>query len=120
MKSKFKNDLLLIGAILLVALICFTVFIATLEQGDFVQISVNGNVIKSFDLNENSEFEIVTGENNEQINLLVIENGYVFIKSANCPDKICEHHIKIKNSGETIVCLPHKVVISVESEKYEN
>ncbi|MBR4123189.1 MAG: NusG domain II-containing protein [Clostridia bacterium] len=120
MKRKFKNDLRLIGGILLVAIICFILFFATLEPGDFVQISVNGKAIKSFDLNKNTEFEIVTGENDEQINLLVIENGYAFIKSANCPDKICEHHIKIKNSGETIVCLPHKVVISIESVQYEN
>ena len=116
MKSKLKNDLLLIGAILLFALIFFIVFSFFSKQGDSVNVSVNGNIIKSFDLNENTEFEIKTGENNEQINLLVLENGYAYIKSANCPDKICQHHIKIKNIGETIVCLPHKVVISIESE----
>ncbi len=116
MKSKFKNDLLLIGAILLVALICFIVFSVTSKQGNIVNISVNGKVIKSFALNENTEFEIKTGENDELINLLVVEDGYAYIKSANCPDKICKHHIKIKNIGETIVCLPHKVVISIESE----
>ncbi len=120
MKSKFKNDLLLIAVILLVALICFIVFTVTSKQGDYVNVSVNGQVIKSFDLNKNTEFEIKTGENDEQINFLVIENDYAYIKFSNCPDKICQHHLKIKNIGETIVCLPHKVVISIESEQYEN
>ena len=116
MKSKFKNDLLLTGAILLIALACFIIFELTSRQGNTVDISVNGKVIESFDLNINTEFKIISGESDKLINLLVIENGYAYIKEANCPDKICQRHKKIKNIGETIVCLPHKVVISIESE----
>jgi len=47
-------------------------------------------------------------------NVLVIENGEASIKSATCPDKICVSHRKISKSGETIVCLPNKVVVEIE------
>lgn len=113
MKSKFKNDLLLTGAILVIALVAFVCFKFTQKSGNSVNVSINGDVVKTFSLNENTEFEIKTGEN---VNILVISNGEAYIKSANCPDKICVHHRKISNDGETIVCLPHKVVISVESD----
>lgn len=114
MKSKFKNDLLLTGAILFIALVMFTVFKLTSKSGNTVKISVDGEVIKTFDLNTDTKYEIKTGDN---INILVIKDSMAYVESANCPDKICQHHRKISNDGETIVCLPHKVVISIESEK---
>ena len=36
------------------------------------------------------------------------------MKEADCPDKYCVKQGKIKNVGETIVCLPHKVVVEIE------
>ena len=39
------------------------------------------------------------------------------MKDANCPDKICEGHNKISYKGETIVCLPHKVVIEIVADE---
>ncbi len=113
MKSKLKNDLLLTGAIILIALVMFTVFKLTAKNGNTVEISVDGNTIKTFDLNTDTKYEIKTGGN---INTLVIEDGMAYVEFANCPDKICQHHRKISNVGETIVCLPHKVVISIESK----
>ena len=113
MKSKFKNDLLLTGAILVIALVVFVCFKLTQKSGSTVNVSINGDVINSFSITDDTEFEIKTGE---YVNTLVISDGKAYIKSANCPDKICVHHRKISNDGETIVCLPHKVVISIESE----
>ena len=51
---------------------------------------------------------------------MVIEDNKAFMKDANCPDKICEGHSKISYKGETIVCLPHKVVIEIVTEDSEN
>ena len=41
------------------------------------------------------------------------------MKEADCPDQICRKHKAIDKSGETIVCLPHKVVIEVEADTRE-
>jgi len=38
------------------------------------------------------------------------------MKKADCKDQICADHKAIEKSGETIVCLPHKVVIEIQSE----
>lgn len=37
-------------------------------------------------------------------------------EKADCKDQICADHKAIEKSGETIVCLPHKVVIEIRSE----
>jgi hypothetical protein len=39
------------------------------------------------------------------------------MKNSNCPDKICDGHSKVSYKGETIVCLPHKVVIEIVADE---
>jgi hypothetical protein len=36
------------------------------------------------------------------------------MKDADCPDKLCEKTGKISKNGETIVCLPHRVVVEIQ------
>ena len=38
------------------------------------------------------------------------------MSKADCPDQICRNHAAISQTGETIVCLPHKAVIEITSE----
>lgn len=48
-------------------------------------------------------------------NVLVIQDGKADIVEASCPDKICVNHAAIHLSGESIVCLPNKVVVTIEN-----
>ena len=84
----------------------------TAKSGKIVKIIIDGKEKYTYNLSEDIKTEILT-EGNKQ-NTLVIKDGKAFIESADCPDKICVSHRAISNAGETIVCLPHKVVISVE------
>ena len=78
-------------------------------------LTCNGKEVAVFDLDKNTEY-IFHGLFD---NKLVIENGYAFISESNCPDKVCVHSKKISKSGETICCLPNKVLLSVVSKKHE-
>lgn len=112
MIKKYKNDLILIGVILLLALGLLFIFKLNSKKGDIVNILVNGKITESYPLNQDFKTLIET-EGNKHTNLLVIKDGVAFIEKANCPDKICVSHRGISNHGETIVCLPHKLVIEV-------
>ena len=46
-------------------------------------------------------------------NTLVIEGGKAHIEEADCPDHYCEQQGEISKTGETLVCLPHKLVAEV-------
>lgn len=61
----------------------------------------------------------VDNETVSQYNILAIKNGEADIIEASCPDGICVDHIPISKSGETIVCLPNKVVVRIESGNNE-
>ena len=114
--QKLRNDILLAFAFLLIALIGFAVFKFTQKDGEFIVVSINGNETQAYVLSKDTENLIISGENGEYENHLVIKDGKAYISSANCRDKICVSHRAISKVGETIVCLPHKVVVSVEDD----
>ena len=109
-----KNDLFLI--LILLALSVFLSLVCSLgaKGGNTAVVIYDGEEIASLPLSANTSHSI---ENEGRENLLVIEDGYARIDSASCPDKICVHHRKIQNAGETIVCLPNKVVVEIRGTK---
>ena len=64
-------------------------------------------------LSEPGEYRISDGDS---YNVIEITEGGVRMKEADCPDQICRNHAAISQTGETIVCLPHKAVIEITSE----
>ncbi|MDE5605337.1 MAG: NusG domain II-containing protein [Eubacterium sp.] len=85
------------------------------REGAYVQIEIDGNITETLSLNEDAIREIAT-ENGGK-NVLVIKDGEAEMREANCPDGICTHHRKIHRNGDSIICLPHKVVVSVVNER---
>ena len=45
--------------------------------------------------------------------ILVIKDGQAYMQEADCPNQICVHHSAISHKGETIVCLPNRIIIEV-------
>ena len=52
-------------------------------------------------------------------NILIIEDGAAWLEDADCPDKLCMHQGAIFRDRQTIVCLPHKLVVEVIGGKKE-
>lgn len=113
MTHKVKNEILLVAGIFLIAAAFFVGhWLAARKPAAIVEVSVNGNIIHEFPLNFEEDFTILSGENGK--NHLVIRNGCAEITEATCPDKICVNHAPISESGQTIVCLPNKVVVTIK------
>lgn len=105
-----KADFIVIAIVLAVAgvLVYFLYFNG--HTGNFVQVEHNGEVIETISLDEDFEKEYsFDGETNK----LVIKDGKAQVVEANCPDGICANHKPVNLSGESIICLPHKLVITV-------
>ena len=110
LNKKLKNDILLCLVLVCLALIGFVIFKLNLKDGSYVNVIIDGKVTQSFSLNKDVNTVLLTKNGN---NTLVIKNNEAFIQNADCPDKICVNHKKISKTGETIVCLPHKLVIEI-------
>ena len=98
-------DVLLI--VVLVALVGVTVYFALVpKEGSFAEIYVDGKLYQKVSLSKNATIEL------EHLTVTVT-NGEVCVFDADCPDKICEKRGAISREGESIVCLPNKVVVTI-------
>jgi len=48
-----------------------------------------------------------------------VNNDQIRIKGSNCPQQICVNRGYISKPGEIIICLPHKMIIEIESTNGE-
>lgn len=114
---KLKNDIVLAVVIILLATAGLLLFNLLKTEGEFVSVKIDGVEKYRYSLEEDIDTVIYTGENNEYENNLVIKNGEAFISQANCPDKICAKHRAVSKVNESIVCLPHKLVVEIISSE---
>ena len=96
---KYKKDIILIAAFVIIAVIAFVV------------IKVDGQVVNTIPVNQNETLTIEGYQGGS--NIVTIENGGVTMTDADCPDKLCVKTGRISKTGETIVCLPHRVVVEI-------
>lgn len=115
----FRNDVIFIVALLLVVSALGLWFYLFRGEGDTVLVTVDGEAFGRYSLAEDVTVEIRTGEQKEELNLLIIKDGEAYVETATCPDGICAGHKPISREGESIVCLPHRVVITVEKAETE-
>lgn len=117
-KKKIRNDIILAVIVIAVAAIGLFLLNAFKTEGSYAVVKIDGKETARYPLSVNTEVVIKT--ENDGTNTLVIEDGKAYMTNADCPDKICEGHGKISYTGETIVCLPHKVVIEIADNNSEN
>ena len=113
-KRKRRNDVILVLGLLLVIFAAGLALFLFRSVGDTVTVTVNGEKYAEYSLSEDREVEIRVGEG---YNILVIEEGRAYVRVASCPDGICSSHRPISHDGESIICLPNKVVIEIRTTK---
>lgn len=114
-KKSIRIDIIVIALFLAVGVIIALVLFLGQHKGATVKISVDGETIKTFPLDTDITYEI-QGVNGGT-NLLVIEDNKAYIRVASCPDSLCINMGKIDSAGQSIVCLPNRVVVSIEGEE---
>ena len=111
MKPHLKNDLVMMGILVLVLVLLLTGYRIFRKDGSTVVIRQSGSVTAAFSLEKDTEYLIKTGDH---YNHLVIKDGKVSIDEADCPNQLCVKRGAIRYQGESIICLPHEVVIEIE------
>ncbi|MDO4333477.1 MAG: NusG domain II-containing protein [Eubacteriales bacterium] len=111
-----KADVILIfGVFVLSVLLAAGFFWYGRGTASVVVIEQDGREIMRLPLQENTVR--IPCENGYNI-VMVTERG-VSVKEADCPDRICVRQGEITGGGQSIVCLPHKLVVRLVSEDGE-
>lgn len=113
-RRKRLNDILLIifFAIITVIGCVFLVKDDSLQNNLMVTVKINGSIVESIPLDDNITIDKKLNVGNH----IIIKDGYVYLKDANCPDELCVKQGKISDIGQSIVCLPHRLVIEITSK----
>ncbi len=104
-----KGDIILISAILVLAA-AVLLLSGRSADGARLVVTVDGELFGSYSLGEDREIRIGSS------NICVIRDGEVSMSEADCPDRVCVRSKPIRREGETIVCLPNRVILSITGE----
>ncbi len=109
-----KREVILIGVVLSLALIGFLVIsLLQKETGSAAIVTVDGEEYGRYALSQKEQIVIDTDWGH---NVLVVSGEGIYMQEADCPDQICVHKGEIQMEHETIVCLPHRIVVEIRSD----
>jgi hypothetical protein len=100
-----RADLLLISA-LICGIVWSVLFALSRPAGDTVRVTQDGAVIAELPLSQPAELN--AGEVK-----IVISDSQAYIAESDCGDKLCVRTGRLKKAGDTAVCLPNRVIVSV-------
>lgn len=114
---KFKKMDIIVVILLLFLSIGMAFFVQKFksnENGNYLKVELNGKEYGRYPLNKDKTFKIKIDK--DEYNIVEIKNGKVKMREANCRDLICTHMPSIEKVGETIVCLPHRLILEIISK----
>ncbi|WP_448903276.1 NusG domain II-containing protein [Eubacterium sp.] len=113
MKLK-KYDIIAIICVAVIVIISYiTVNLLRNDEVDTVVIYVDGKIEKKLDLNKNQEYKVNVDNG---YNIVRIKDKKVRIKESDCSNQTCVNMGTISKDGQTLICLPHKVEVTIVSD----
>lgn len=113
-RRQMKNDIILGIGLLMTALCLWLIMQLVMNNSTtgelMVVITVDGDEYVQYPLESGSTKEITVDGHNK----VIIQDGVVWMEEADCPDKLCINQGKISKSGQTIICLPNRVMVTIK------
>lgn len=107
----FKKADILLACFLVAAGIAMSyMFSFGQSAGDRLDITCDGELFGTYSL---SEDRTVTVERDGHVNRIVIEGGTVHMEFSDCSGQDCVKQGAISDTGESIICLPNRVVVEI-------
>jgi len=104
--------LILLGVIVIISAIA--AFQLGQTSANHALIYINGEMTDAVNITAVTAPFTKTIESDDSINVIAIEHGRIRMLSANCPDGTCIRQGWISGGVFPIVCLPNRVVITLE------
>lgn len=116
---RIRNDFIAVALILALALVMFMTFhvrnylVGQASASQAGPYAVVANTEGEYDVLSLSQDASLTVVSDLGTNTVVVEDGCVFIADSDCKNRVCMETGKVNQVGDTIVCLPHHLVIQV-------
>ena len=111
-----KSDFKLIGIVIVIFLITILGFNLFEKGSKFARVYYQNEMVLEINLSDHRYREYNVEGYNGNV-LIISENGKVKVEQENSPLHLCSKQGWIDSSFETIVCLPNKIVIKIETKE---
>lgn len=108
-----KGDIILLIILGIGTLFCVLFFLMK-PKAVICVVYENGAERYRFSMDEDITQRIET--EGGHYNILEIKDGKAAVSEADCANQICVHSAPISKTGDSIICLPHKLSVILESE----
>ena len=116
MKLK-RGDLLVVALILLSSgLLLWALYAPASKSASVLVAEVNGEVVFRCALPCGEGHLTHTVRSGLYTNTIEIDGSRAHIVEANCPDQVCVHSGWIETPGQSIVCVPARLILRIEGE----
>ena len=109
-----KRDIILTLSLLVIAGVFLLIFNLNKSTGKTVVITENGSVYGTYNLSEDKVIDINSTYGHNKV---IIKDGKVHMEEADCPDKYCVDKGEISKTKESLICLPHKLVVEITDDE---
>lgn len=106
-----RMDLVLAALVLTAAGVLYLLLRPASQPGGWVVVTVDGAETGRYPLSQDQTVRI---GGDTDYNILEIRDGTAAVTQADCGDHTCVRTGAISRSGQSIICLPHKVVVQIE------
>lgn len=111
--AKNTRIILIITAVIVLGALLALLLRPSAGDGKVVLVTVDGEEYGRHPLGTDASFTVETpwGYND-----VVIHNGEVDVYEADCSNQICVNTAPARETGDMIVCLPHRLVVEIVPE----
>ena len=112
-----KLDFVIIAVLMILSFLPEIILGASVGKGlnnTYAEITISGKLYKTIPLAHHKGEETIELKTKNGVNIIKIKDNKIGIIDADCPDKVCMNPEYIEKAGESLVCLPHKVMIEIK------
>lgn len=123
MKIFKKMDIVIIICLVGISFLPHILFAKNLNKDfDLVYavIKVDGKVYKEIPLSSSKEDNSFTIKTENGNNTILVKDKKISITHANCHDSLCVNQGSKSRVGDSIVCLPHKLIIEIKGKEKDS
>ena len=123
MKIFKKMDIVIIICLIGISFLPHLIFAININKNyDSIHaiVKIDGKVYKEISLSSLKEDDTFTVETSKGNNTISVKDKSISITHADCHDSLCVKQGSKSKVGDTIVCLPHKLIIEIKGKEEDS
>lgn len=123
MKTLKKLDIIIIILLFILSFTPNIIFSKTIHNSNkliYASIKVDGKLYDNIPLSTNKGEKKLNIKSSSGNNSILIRDNTIKVISADCKDDLCIKQGEISKVGESIICLPHKLIIEIKGDEKDS